>query len=45
MPNKLMFYASDVAQVIADAKNAKLEQLRPTLEQLVKGVAYDENSN
>jgi hypothetical protein len=45
MPNRLIFNASDVARVIADAKMAEPGQRRATLEQLIKGGAYDDDLN
>jgi hypothetical protein len=43
MPNHLIFSAIDVARVVADAIRATSEQRRPTLEQLIKGGAYNDN--
>jgi hypothetical protein len=43
MPNHLIFSAIDVARVVADAMRATSEQRRPTLEQLIKGGAYNDN--
>ena len=45
MANLLFFRADDVARVVADARKAKPEQRRATLEQLIKGGAYDESFN
>ena len=43
MPNQLIFNSIDVARVVADAMRATSEQRRPTLEQLIKGGAYNDN--
>jgi Protein of unknown function (DUF3085) len=45
MPSQLIFSSNDVAQVLADARRAKPEERRPTLEQLVTGGAYDDDLN
>jgi hypothetical protein len=43
MAGKLIFDASEVAKVVAEAKNAKPSDRRPTLNQLFNGGAYSED--
>jgi hypothetical protein len=43
MAGKLIFNATEVAQVVAEAKNARSSDRRATLNQLVKGGAYSDD--